>query len=79
MYYKNTFPTDASHAYGSRKQRNSRRAASPPVESFGREGVGFGEGKGTLFQKGSLPLPNLKNQILSNGLAATPSTASVNA
>ena len=51
MCYKTTFPTDTSHAYGSRKRRNSRRAASPPAESFGREGVGFGEGKGTLFQR----------------------------
>ena len=54
-------PTNARHdEYRSSKQRNSRRAASPPVEKVlgGRGGVCR---RGTL-SKGSLPLPNLKKK-----------------
>ena len=37
--------------------RNSLRAASPPVERLWGEGGGFGRGEGPFLEKGPLPPP----------------------
>ena len=56
-------------------------AAQPPHQSkvLGGKGWGLGRGREPFFKRVPSPSPISKNQILSNGPAATPSTASVNA
>ena len=55
-YYEISSPTNARHdEYRSSKQRNSRRAASPPVESFRREEVGVWGGREPFFKR--VPFP----------------------